>query len=57
MWVKGDDGEMVECEVVSTKDHESIFTKNAPILPLPLAIICGILNFVPGELIKTVVFL
>ena len=49
MWVKGEDGQMVECEVVATKDHESVFTKNAPILPLPIAVICGILNFVPGK--------
>eukprot|EP00093_Oithona_nana_P002342 02342.XXX_52843_51402_1 [CDS] Oithona nana genome sequencing. len=48
LWVRGEDGEMVECEVLSTKDRESIFAKNAPILPLPIAIICGILNFVPG---------
>ena len=49
MWVKGEDGQMVECEVVATKDHESVFTKNAPILPLPFAVLCGILNFVPGK--------
>ena len=49
MWVKGEDGQMVECEVLSTKDRESIFAKNAPVLPLPFAIICGILNFVPGK--------
>merc|ERR1719315_617927 len=39
---------MVECEIISTKDHESFFVKNAPVLPLPFAIICCILNFVPG---------
>jgi len=48
MMVKGPDGEMVECEIVSTRDHESMFNKHAPILPLPLAIICCILNIVPG---------
>jgi len=39
---------MVECEVVATKDHESVLNKNAPILPVPIAVICGILNFAPG---------
>ena len=48
MLVQGPDGEMVECEVISTKDHESFWTKNAPVLPLPFAIICCILNIVPG---------
>ena len=48
MMVKGDDGEMVECEIVSTRDHESVCSKHAPVLPLPVAIICCILNIVPG---------
>ena len=48
MMVKGDDGEMVECEIVSTRDHESVCSKHAPVLPLPIAIICCILNIVPG---------
>ena len=47
--VKGEDGEMVECEIISTRDHESIFHRNAPILPLPMAVICCILNFLPGQ--------
>ena len=48
MMVKGPDGEMIECEIVATRDHESYFTKNAPILPLPLAILCCLLNIIPG---------
>ena len=47
--VKGEDGQMVECEIISTKDKESVFDKNAPVLPLFLAIICCILNIVPGK--------
>ena len=46
--VRGDNGEMVECEIIETRDHENLFAKNAPVLPLPLAIFCCILNFVPG---------
>ena len=49
MLVQGPDGEMVECEIVSSKDHESLFVKNAPVLPLPFAIICCVLNIVPGN--------
>jgi len=48
MMVKGPDGKMIECEIVATREHESIFMKNAPTLPLPLAIICCILNIIPG---------
>ena len=50
MLVKNAEGEMVECEVVGTRDHESIFAKNLPILPLPFAIICCTLNLIPGKL-------
>ena len=46
--VKGEDGQMVECEIVSTRDHESVFDKNAPVLPVFLSVICAILNIVPG---------
>ena len=49
MMVKGPDGKMIECEIVATREHESIFMKNAPTLPLPLAIICCILNIIPGK--------
>lgn len=48
MMVKGEDGQMVECEIVSTRDHESVFDKNAPVLPVFLSVICAILNIVPG---------
>ena len=47
--VKGEDGQMVECEIVSTRDHESVFDKNAPVLPVFLSVICAILNIVPGR--------
>ena len=48
MMIKGPDGQMVECEIVSTRDKESTFSQNAPVLPLPLAIFCCVFNFVPG---------
>ena len=50
MMIKGEDGQMVECEIISTRDHESIFDKNAPVLPIFLAIICCILNLIPGKI-------
>ena len=50
--VKGEDGQMVECEIVSTRDHESVFDKNAPVLPVFLSVICAILNIVPGTYIR-----
>ena len=49
MMVKGEDGQMVECEIVSTRDHESVFDKNAPVLPVFLSVICALLNIVPGR--------
>ncbi len=49
MMVRNADGEMVECEIVATREHESVFAKNLPILPLPAAIFCAILNFFPGK--------
>ena len=49
MLVKGEDGKMVECEIISTRDHESVFNKNAPILPLVFSVLCCILNIVPGK--------
>ena len=50
MLVKGEDGKMVECEIISTRDHESVFNKNAPILPLVFSVLCCILNIVPGKI-------
>ena len=56
MMVKGPDGKMIECEIVATREHESIFMKNAPTLPLPLAIICCFLNIIPGKHIENSIF-
>ena len=52
MMVKGPDGQMVECEIVATRDHESVFMKNAPVLPLPFAILACFLNIIPGKIKK-----
>ena len=49
MMYRGDDGEMREYQIVETQEHESIFQKACPILPVGIAIICAILNLCPGE--------
>jgi len=48
MMVKGTDGEMVECEIISSREKESIFQKSAPIMHPALAAFLGFLNLVPG---------
>lgn len=47
MW-RGEDGELREVEIVETHEHESVFQKACPVLPVWLAIICAVLNLVPG---------
>ena len=46
--VKGDDGEMVECEIISTVEKESSFQKSVPILDTKLAALFACLNLFPG---------
>ena len=41
-------GEVQELEIVETKDMHGAFRKAVPIMPVPLAIICLLLNLVPG---------
>jgi len=48
MMVKGEDGQMVECDIISSQEKESIFQKSAPIMHPALAAIFGFLNLVPG---------
>ena len=48
MMIRGDDGEMIECEVLSTVEKESSFQKSAPIMNPSLAGLFGFLNLVPG---------
>ena len=51
MLYRGDDGEMREYQIIETHEHESVFQKACPVLPVSLAIICAILNLVPGRLV------
>eukprot|EP00092_Neocalanus_flemingeri_P059554 GFUD01071211.1.p1 GENE.GFUD01071211.1~~GFUD01071211.1.p1 ORF type:complete len:107 (-),score=13.03 GFUD01071211.1:175-495(-) len=45
---EAEDGEMIECEVVSTVERESSFQKSAPIINPRLAGFFGFLNLIPG---------
>ena len=49
MLYRGDDGEMREYQIIETHEHESVFQKACPVLPVGIAIICAILNLFPGE--------
>ena len=49
MLIKAEDGEMIECEVISTVEKESSFQKSAPIINPRLAGIFGFLNLIPGK--------
>ena len=42
MLIKGDDGEMIECEVISTTEKESSFQKSVPVMNPSLA---GLFSF------------
>merc|ERR550519_1053605 len=46
--VKGDDGEMMEVEIISTHEKQSMFQKSAPIMHPIIAFFFGFLNLVPG---------
>ena len=56
MMLRGDDGELREYEVVSTRERESVFQRACPVLPVALAVICCLLNIVPGivKIIRTI---
>ena len=62
MLYRGEDGEMREYEIVETHEHESVFQKACPVLPIGIALICAILNLCPGKKLilhgsnKTVLF-
>ena len=47
--MKGDDGEMVECEIISAVEKESFFQKSVPILNTKLAALFAFLNLFPGK--------
>ena len=49
MMIRGEDGEMREVEIVATRDKLSVYQQACPILPIGLAILCGVLNIIPGE--------
>jgi len=48
MLVKGEDGEMIECEIISAVEVESEFQKSVPILNTKVAALLAFLNLVPG---------
>jgi len=48
MMVKGEDGEMIEVEIISTHEKQSIFQKSAPIMHPVIAFFFGFLNLAPG---------
>merc|ERR1711915_1019188 len=48
MLIKGDDGEMIECEVLSTTEKESSFQKAVPVMNPSLASLFCFLNLIPG---------
>ena len=48
MFLRGKDGELTQVEVVSTKEHVSIFEQASPTLPIGLAFFCATLNIIPG---------
>ncbi|XP_059097674.1 uncharacterized protein LOC131891981 isoform X2 [Tigriopus californicus] len=48
MMLKGEDGHMHQVEIISTREHESIFSQNCPVLPMAVSIFCGLLNLIPG---------
>merc|ERR1719499_275504 len=45
---RGSDGAVREVEVVGVRERESVFERACPVLPLPLAVFCLVLNLVPG---------
>ena len=45
---RGSDGEVRQVEVLGIRERESIFQRACPVLPLPLAVFCFVLNLVPG---------
>ena len=49
MMYRGDDGEMREYQIIETHEHESVFQKACPVLPIGIALLCAILNLVPGK--------
>ena len=49
MMYRGDDGEMREYQIIETHEHESVFQKACPVLPIGVALLCAILNLVPGK--------
>ena len=48
MLYRGSDGEVRQVEVLEVRDRESTFQKACPVLPLPLAVLCFVLNLIPG---------
>ena len=54
MMYRGDDGEMREYQIIETHEHESVFQKECPVLPIGVALLCAVLNLVPGKKIGKV---
>ena len=49
LMVADPEGNLVECEVISSHTKESIFQKSIPVLHPVLASFFGFLNLVPGR--------
>ena len=46
---RGEDGEVREMEIVSAKEKLSVFQKTCPVLPTKVALLCAVLNLIPGK--------
>ena len=46
---RGEDGEIREMEIVSAHERESVFQKTCPVLPVTFALVCAVLNLLPGD--------
>ena len=47
---RGEDGEIREMEIVSAHERESVFQKTCPVLPVTFALVCAVLNLLPGDI-------
>ena len=52
--IRGEDGEMREVEVVSTRDKEGVFQAACPVMHMLPAVLCAILNTIPGAVYSTI---
>ncbi|CAL4101651.1 unnamed protein product, partial [Meganyctiphanes norvegica] len=48
VYIETKNGDVEELEIVEAKDRHNLFRKALPILPVPLALLCLLLNLLPG---------